>query len=99
MAEKTFHVYRAEDGHWAVGKAGVRSKTFPSQYQAVKAARHAARGERESQVVVHERDGKLVVKELHGFPSVQNPPRKSSLGTARISKVISDSVRKRLENA
>jgi hypothetical protein len=97
VAEKTFHVYRAESGSWAVKKAGAKSTVFRSQYEALKAARSDARNQTESQVVVHRQDGQFVIKEVHGLPVVQKPPRKSSLGTASISRAISDSVRKRLE--
>jgi len=99
VAEKTFHVYRAEDGKWAVKKVGARAALFPSQQEALKAARAVAKKQNQSQVVLHRRDGRFEVKEVHGFPVVQKPPRKSSLGTARISRAISDDLRKRLETA
>jgi hypothetical protein len=99
MAEKTFHVYRIESGDWTVRKAGARSAVFPNQQQALKAARLQAKNRSQSQIVIHSADGKLVIKQVHGLPVVQKPPQKSSLGTARISKAISDAVRKRLETA
>lgn len=99
MPEKTFHVYRAKSGEWAVKKAGAKSVVFPSQQEAVKAARHNAENQSQSQVVVHRKDGQFLIKEIHGLPVVQKPPKKSSLGTANISKAISDTVRKRLETA
>lgn len=99
MAEKTFHVYQAKSGKWAVQKAGAKSSVFPSQQAALKAARRDARSRSQSQVVIHKRDGTFAIKEVHGLPVVQKPPRKSSLGTASISRAISYTLRKRLETA
>lgn len=98
MADKTFHVVHSKDG-WMVKKAGQKATTFSSQGKAVKAARKIAKSQREAQVVVHERDGRFVIKEVHGLPVVQKPPRKSSIGTTRISKAITDALQKRLEEA
>jgi len=97
MAPKTLHVYPAKDGRWAVKRAGLSSTTFSTQDEAVKAARKIARSQREAQVVMHERNGQFVIKDVRGLPVVQKPPKKSSLGTVRISKAISDALRKRLE--
>jgi hypothetical protein len=98
MADKTFHVVRSKDG-WAVKKAGKKATTFSSRGRAVKAARESAKSQREAQVVVHERNGSFVIKEVRGLPVVQKPPQKSSIGTTRISKAISDTLQERLEKA
>ncbi len=97
VAEKTFHVYRAKSGNWTVKKAGTKATDFSNQQDALKAARSYARSRSQSQVVLHMADGQSVIKEIHGLPPVQRPPRESSLGTATISRVISDTLRKRLE--
>ena len=96
VTDKTFHVLSVDGSHWAVKKAGRKSAVYSTQSEAVKAATRVARAEREAQVVIHKRDGKFVVKEIHGLPAIQKPPKKSSLGTARISKAISDTLQKRL---
>ncbi len=98
MTDKTFHVVRLKEG-WAVKKAGKKAATFSSQDKAVKAARESAKREREAQVVVHARNGRFVVKEVRGLPVVQKPAQRSSIGTTRIAKAISDTLQKRLEKA
>lgn len=97
MAAKTLHVYPAEGGRWAVQKAGTRSTIFSTQGQAMKAARKMASSQREAQVVVHERSGQFTIKDVHGLPVVQKPPKKSAIGTKRLSQAISNVVRKQLE--
>jgi hypothetical protein len=99
MADKTFHVVSVGGSHWAVKKAGKKSVVYSSQGEAVKAATRVAKAESEAQVVIHKRDGKFVIKEIHGLPVVQKPPQRSSLGTDRISKAISAALQKRLETA
>ena len=99
MASKTYYVVSAGGNHWAVKKAGTKSSVYSTQGEAVKAATRFAKREREAQVVIVKPDGRFVVKEIHGLPAVQNPPKKSSLGTARISKAISAALQKRLETA
>ena len=99
MTNKTFHVVSVAGNHWAVKKAGKKSAVYSTQGEAVKAATRVAKAESEAQVVVHKRDGKFVIKEIHGLPVVQKPPKKSSLGTGRISKAISAVLQKRLETA
>jgi hypothetical protein len=98
MTDKTFHVVPSKEG-WAVKKAGKKAATFSSQDKAVKAARKSAKREREAQVVVHAPNGSFVLKEVRGLPVVQKPPQRSSIGTTRISKAISDILKERLEKA
>lgn len=97
IAEKTFHVYRAATGDWTVRRPGAKPAHFSSRAEALKAARHDARKRSQFQIVIHTEDGHLATQQVHGFPAVQKPPQKSSLGTARISKAISDAVLRRLE--
>ncbi len=97
MANKTYHVVSAGGNHWAVKKAGTKPTVYPTQGDAVKAATRLAKREPEAQVVIVKPDGKFVIKEIHGLPAVQNPPKKSSLGTSRISKAISATLQKHLE--
>jgi hypothetical protein len=96
MADKTFHVIHLKDG-WVVKKAGKKATTFPTRHKALQAARERAKSQREAQVLVHAADGSFVIKEVRGSPVVQKPPQKSLIGTARISKAISDILQKRLE--
>lgn len=99
MANKTYHVVPAGGSHWAVKKDGAKASIHSTQDAAIKAATRLAKDQNEAQVVVVKPNGKLVVKEVRGLPAVQNPPKKSSLGTARISKAISAALKKRLEIA
>jgi hypothetical protein len=63
----------------------------------VRAARDIAKSQREAQVVMHESNRRFVMKDVRGLPAVKKPPKKSPLGTPRISKAISDALQKRLE--
>jgi hypothetical protein len=99
MENKTYHVVPAGGRNWAVKKVGTKSAVYPTQGEAIRAATKLAKREREAQVVVVQPSGRFVVKEVHGLPAVQNPPKSSSLGTARISKAISALLLQRLETA
>ena len=90
-------ISRLMDGRWTVKRAGLPSSSFPNQSEAVRAARSIAKSQREAQVVMHESNGRFVMKDVRGLPVVKKPPKKSSLGTLRISKAISDALQKRLE--
>lgn len=96
---KTYHVVPAGGHHWAVKKAGTKSAVYSTQGEAITAATRLAKGKREAQVVLLKPGGKFVVKEVRGLPMVQDPPKKSSLGTNRITKAISTALKKRLETA
>lgn len=99
MANITYHIVSTGKSHWAVKKAGTRSAIYSTQSEAVNAAAQLAKGDREAQVVIIKPDGQFIVKEIQGLPAVQNPPKRSSLGTVCISKAISAALQKRLETA
>ncbi len=99
MTDKTFHVFRAADGAWAVQRAGTKPVGFRTRVEALKSARSKARKRNQAQVVVHLDDGTFAVDYMKGLPAVQAPPQKSTIGTAAISRAISGSVLKRLGSA
>jgi len=70
---------------------------FPTQQQAINAARKIVLGASAGQIVVHGRDGTMRWQDVHGLPLVQTPPRKSAIGTKAIEKAVSGVILKRLE--
>lgn len=70
---KDVHVTPRESGNWAVKKSGAEraSSVHDRKADAVKVARQAAAQEK-SELVVHNRDGKISAKDSHG-----HDPRKS----------------------
>lgn len=70
---------------------------FPTQQQAIDAARKLVLRSSAGQIVVHGRDGSMRWQDVHGLPLVQTPPRKSAIGTKLIEKAVSGVIRKRLE--
>src|SRR5260370_14877965 len=95
---RTLHVYRS-DGAWAVKKEGVIAKTFPTQREAIEAARRSVRNDA-GQVVIHAKDGRIRDHETYGMTRVQDPPKKSRLakrigravGKVALNRVLSDHV-------
>jgi hypothetical protein len=85
MATKTLHVYRS-DGAWAVKKQGSRAEIFPTQRQAIEAARQTVRSG-VGQVVIHGKDGRIRDHETYGLIPIQDPPRKSRLAN-RIKRAV-----------
>jgi Uncharacterized protein conserved in bacteria (DUF2188) len=61
------HVTPRKDGDWAVKKAGAEraSSVHERKSDAVKVARQASRKE-QSELVVHNKDGKIAQKDSHG---------------------------------
>lgn len=61
------HVTPREDGQWAVKKSGSQraSSVHERKTDALKEARQAARKE-QSELVVHNKDGKIASKDSHG---------------------------------
>ena len=76
MTDKTFHVFRAADGAWAVQRAGTKPVGFRTRVEALKSARSKARKRNQAQVVVHLDDGTFAVDYMKGLPAVQAPPPK-----------------------
>ena len=86
-------------GQWSVSKRGTQrtSAVFPTQKEAIDAARRIVQRSSAGQIVVHRRDGSIRWRDVHGLPAVQRPPRKSGLGTKAIEKAVSTVIRERLE--
>lgn len=86
MAAKTVHVYRS-NGTWAVKKEGKSAKIFPTQREAVDAAKESVKSERAGQFVVHGKDGEIREYGTHGMTRIQAPPKKSRMAT-RIARAV-----------
>jgi hypothetical protein len=95
---KTFHIYPSHGG-WVVQKEGKRAETFPTQREAVEAARQIVRRNTAGQLVIHGRDGRIREHETYGMTQIQDPPKKSPLarrigqavGKVALERVQSDS--------
>ena len=85
---KTFHVYPSDAG-WVVRKEGRRAETYPTQREAVDAARQSIKDSTQGQLVIHKRDGSIRDHQTYGMPRVQDPPKKS-----RLAKQIERAVEK-----
>src|SRR5437588_3407983 len=75
---RTFHVYPS-DGVSVVQKEGNSAETFPTQRQAVEAARKIVRNKTAGQLVIHGRDGQIREYETYRMTRIQDPPKKSRL--------------------
>jgi hypothetical protein len=112
MSTKTTHIVPS-DGGWTVRKEGEprkknglafiegiserTSSIYPTQKEAIDAARAMVQRSSQSQIVVHNRDGSMRWRDVHGLPEVQTPPHKSELGTKAIQRAVSTVIRERLE--
>jgi hypothetical protein len=83
---RTLHVYPS-DGGWVVQKEGKSAETFPTQRQAVEAARRTVKNKTTGQLVIHGRDGRIREHETYGMTRVQDPPKKSRLAK-RIGRAV-----------
>lgn len=98
MRAKTTHVI-PKNGGWAVqkeGSANRSSSVYPTQKEAIEAAREIVQRTSAGQVVIHHRDGSIRTRDIHGLPEVQQPPRKSKLGSKAIERAVSTVIRERL---
>ena len=96
MPAMTTHIIPLGDG-WAVRKAGRRARSvYPTQKQAIEAARKVAFRSSAGQIVVHSRNGSMRLKDIWGLPPVQPSARKSDLGTKAIERAVSAVIRERL---
>jgi hypothetical protein len=94
---RTFHVYPS-DGGWVVQKEGKSAETFPTQREAVEAARQIVKHKTAGQLVIHGRDGRIREHETYGMTQIQDPPKRSRLakrigravGTVALKRVKSD---------
>jgi hypothetical protein len=93
-----FFVERRGD-QWAVKRPGAKraSAVYATQKEAIDAARKTVLRSSAGQIVVHNRNGSIRWRDLHGLPAVQRPPRRSQLGTKAIERAVSTVIRERLE--
>jgi len=92
----TFHIYPS-DGVWVVQKEGKNAETFPTQREAVEAARQIVRHKTEGQLVIHGKDGGIREHETYGMPQIQDPPKKSRLAK-RIGRAVGAVALKRVKS-
>ncbi len=98
MSAKTTHVI-PQNGGWAVKKEGSANRSssmYSTQKEAIEAAREIVQRTAAGQVVIHHLDGSIRTRDKHGLPEVQQPPRKSKLGSKAIERAVSTVIRERL---
>ncbi len=95
MAAKTLHVYHSSGG-WAVKKEGKRAEAFGTKREAVATAVHRVKNTTTAQIVIHGKDGRITEHRAYGMPTVQKPPKKSSLGAKKIARAVGKVVLDRL---
>ena len=98
MHAKTTHVI-PKNGGWAVKKEGSPTRStsvYATQKDAIEAAREIVQRTSAGQVVIHHRDGSIRTRDIHGIPDLQQPPRKSKLGSKAIERAVSTVIRERL---
>lgn len=98
MSAKTTHVI-PRNGGWAVRKEGSANRSasvYSTQKEAIEAARKIVRRASAGQVVIHCVDGSMRTRDIHGLPELQQPPRKSKLGSKAIERAVSAVIRERL---
>lgn len=104
MTGRTTHILPT-DGGWAVMKdahstrkgARTRAKSvYPTQKEAIAAARRLASKASAWEVLLHGRNGSYRIVERHGLPEVRNRPNRSSLAREAIRKAVSAIIRERL---
>ena len=89
MSRKTVMV-AFEDGHWTVRRPGGKSakRLFATKSEAVAAAKAIARATRPSQVAIQGRDGRLQRGYVYGFPRIQRPPYRGTIGADQIERAV-----------
>jgi hypothetical protein len=93
---KTFHIYPS-DGGWVVQKEGKSPEAFPTQRQAIEAARRIVRNNTAGQLVIHGRDGRIREHETYGMTRIQDPPKKSRLAE-RIRQAVGKVALERMQS-
>lgn len=99
MPARTTHIIPKDDG-WVFMKEGGPKRysgVYPTQKQAIEAAREFVQRSPAGEIVVHGRDGSIRWREVHGLPVVQKSRLKSDLGTENIRRAVSEVIRERLE--
>ena len=94
---KTVHVVPAAGG-WAVKSVGRLGSLHDTKGDAIEHARRLARSAPSGQLVIHQRDGRIVGHVTYRLPKVMNPPRKSHLGTRKIEEAVITVVLDRLKS-
>jgi hypothetical protein len=87
------------NGGWVVRKEGSANRRFslyPTQKEAVQAARDIVQRTSSGQIVIHRLDGSMRTQDIHGLPELQRPPRRSKLGTRAIERAVSAVIREHL---
>jgi hypothetical protein len=96
MSSKTTHVLPLNDG-WTVRREDSASRNvYPTQKEAVEAARKINRRKSAGQVVVHLCNGLTRRLDVHGLPELQRSRLKSTLGRKAIERAVSAVIRERL---
>ena len=83
-----------------VQKEGKSAAIFPTQREAVEAAREIVKDKAAGQLVIHGKDGRIREHETYGMPRIQDPPKRSRLakrigravGKVALNRVTSDSI-------
>jgi hypothetical protein len=98
MSAKTTHVL-PKNGGWTVMKEGWASRraiVYPTQKEAIEAAREINQRASAGQVVIHLRNGLTRRLDVHGLPELQRSRLKSTLGRKAIERAVSAVIRERL---
>jgi hypothetical protein len=86
---KTVHVIPG-DGGWAVKGEGTSGTIHHTKGEAVEHARTVVKHSGSGQVVVHGQDGRVAEHRTYRMPKVQDPPKKSRIGTRKIEAAVKE---------
>jgi hypothetical protein len=86
MATKTFHIYRS-NGSWTVKKEGRPAEAFPTQREAVEAARKTIKKDGVGQFVVYGPNSDIRKHESYGMTKILRPRKKSPIAK-QISRAV-----------
>jgi len=86
MLAQSIHVYPS-GGTWTIKKEGKPAKTFPSQREAVDAAKESVRKQKAGKLVVYGKNGQIQKYEAFGMPRIQDSPKKSRIA-GRIGRAV-----------
>jgi hypothetical protein len=86
MASRTIHVFSA-DGAWEVKSEGRKGHIYPTQREAITAARQSIRDRSVGQLVVYGKNGRIRERHTYGMTRIQDPPKRSR-AAKRISRAV-----------
>jgi len=86
MVSRTVHVFSAE-GAWAVKSEGAKGRIYPTQREAIAAARQSIRERPAGQLVIHGKNGRIREHHTYGMTRIQDPPKRSR-AAKRISRAV-----------